>query len=122
VRKAARMISLSLFLSCSGQPIPRVEYTKKEVETWGTIYTKLKKLLRTHACAQVNHIMPLLEQNCGYGPDRIPQLQDISEFLKCERAMKAEEKGPHSSNQPVQVEVSFQLLAKEGGEEECAIH
>jgi phenylalanine-4-hydroxylase len=43
---------------------------------------KLKELYPTHACKQYNYIFPLLEQNCGYGPDAIPQLQDVSDFLQ----------------------------------------
>jgi len=65
-----------------GQEIPRVEYTQQENETWGAVYRKLKELYPTHACQQHNYILPLLEQNCGYGPESIPQLQDISMFLK----------------------------------------
>ncbi|CAD5121503.1 DgyrCDS10007 [Dimorphilus gyrociliatus] len=65
-----------------GQKIPRVEYTKAEVETWGTIFNKLTGLFPSHACREFNRVWPLLIDNCGYRPDNIPQLQDISDFLK----------------------------------------
>ncbi|KAH7724739.1 phenylalanine hydroxylase [Aphelenchoides avenae] len=65
-----------------GEKIPRVDYTEKEIATWRTIYTELVKLYPTHACREFNYIFPLLQQNCGYGPDNIPQLQDVSDFLK----------------------------------------
>ena len=66
----------------SGQPIPEVEYTEEEVGTWRTIFRGLKKLYKTHACAEFNYVFPLLEENCGYNEDNIPQLQKISNFLK----------------------------------------
>ncbi len=69
-------------LHFSGEEIPRVEYTKDEIQTWGTIYRKLKNLFKTNACAEFNHILPLLEQNCGYSEQSIPQLQDVSNFLQ----------------------------------------
>jgi phenylalanine-4-hydroxylase len=52
-----------------------VEYTPEEVATWRTIYSNLKRLFNTHACSEFNHILPLLEENCGYGENQIPQLQ-----------------------------------------------
>ena len=74
---------LILFTLNSGSPIPRVEYTTEEVSTWKTIYSNLKKLFTTHACSEFNHILPLLEENCGYSENSIPQLQDVSDFMKC---------------------------------------
>jgi len=65
-----------------GEEIPRVQYTPAEIKTWGTIYNKLKALYPTHACAEFNHILPLLEQNCAYSEDNIPQLEDVSNFLQ----------------------------------------
>jgi phenylalanine-4-hydroxylase len=65
-----------------GTPIPRVQYTPQEIETWGTVYDQLRDLRETHACAAYRKIFPLLEANCGYARDNIPQLEDISRFLK----------------------------------------
>jgi phenylalanine-4-hydroxylase len=66
----------------TGEPLPRVEYTPEEITTWGIVYSKLKALYPTHACREHNRIFPLLEQNCGYSADNIPQLEDISNFLQ----------------------------------------
>lgn len=66
----------------SGQPIPRIEYTEQEVATWTAVYTQLTRLYPTHACKEHQYAFPLLVQNCGYGPERIPQLQDVSDFLR----------------------------------------
>ncbi|CAL1539866.1 unnamed protein product [Lymnaea stagnalis] len=65
-----------------GQTIPTVEYTNAEIKTWSTIFRELVKLYPTHACREFNHIFPLLVDNCGFREDNIPQLQDISDFLK----------------------------------------
>merc|ERR1719430_1628565 len=54
----------------------------QEREVWRIVYTKLKKLYKTHACYEHNHVFPLLEENCGYSPEDIPQLQTVSDFLK----------------------------------------
>eukprot|EP00163_Fabomonas_tropica_P032561 TRINITY_DN824_c0_g1_i3.p1 TRINITY_DN824_c0_g1~~TRINITY_DN824_c0_g1_i3.p1 ORF type:complete len:449 (-),score=111.09 TRINITY_DN824_c0_g1_i3:298-1644(-) len=65
-----------------GDKLPHIEYTDVEVETWGKVYKEVMSLLPTHACVEYHKIFPLLEENCGYGENSIPQIEDISRFLK----------------------------------------
>ncbi|TPX58407.1 prephenate dehydratase [Spizellomyces sp. 'palustris'] len=65
-----------------GYPLPRIEYTPQEIETWGIVYNQLTSLYKTHACREHRYVLPLLEHNCGYHPKNIPQLEDVSRFLK----------------------------------------
>jgi len=65
-----------------GDKIEMVEYTDSEKEVWKKVYSTLRKLYPTHACKEHRYIMPLLETNCGYGENGVPQLQQISEFLQ----------------------------------------
>jgi len=65
-----------------GDKIPRIEYTKDEIATWGTVFRSLTKLYKEHACEEHNRVFPLLIENCGFREDNIPQLQDVSDFLK----------------------------------------
>lgn len=50
----------------SGNPIPRVEYTKEETDTWGVVFRNLNKLYPTHACNEYLVNWPLLREKCGF--------------------------------------------------------
>jgi len=65
-----------------GEKVPRIQYNQNELETWNAVWENVTKLYPTHACKQFNYILPLLIQNCGYGPKSIPQLEDVSRFLQ----------------------------------------
>jgi phenylalanine-4-hydroxylase len=65
----------------AGHPIPPVEYSDSEKQTWKTVYLKLRDLYATHACKAVNKYLPLFEANCGYNPSEPAQLQQVSDYL-----------------------------------------
>uniref|UniRef100_A0A3B4A2T0 Uncharacterized protein n=1 Tax=Periophthalmus magnuspinnatus TaxID=409849 RepID=A0A3B4A2T0_9GOBI len=65
-----------------GDPIPSIEFTEEEVKTWGVVYRELNKLYPTHACREYLKNLPLLSKYCECREDNIPQLEDVSRFLK----------------------------------------
>ncbi|XP_037607071.1 tryptophan 5-hydroxylase 1-like [Sebastes umbrosus] len=65
-----------------GDPILRIDYTTEEVRTWGVVFRELNKLYPSHACKEYLKNLPLLTKYCNYSEDNIPQLEDVSHFLK----------------------------------------
>ncbi|XP_046878819.1 tyrosine hydroxylase 2 [Hypomesus transpacificus] len=65
-----------------GDPLPTVEYTPEEVATWREVYRTLHDIYPSLACRQFLEGLQQLERECGYGENRIPQLREVSAFLK----------------------------------------
>ncbi|KAJ3257904.1 hypothetical protein HK103_004195 [Boothiomyces macroporosus] len=73
-RERRQMITNQALTYRHGNPLPHVDYTENEIKTWGIVYRKLRSMYKTHACFE--------QQNCGYSENNIPQIEDISKFLK----------------------------------------
>ena len=65
-----------------GAAIPRVEYTQEENETWALVYNKVHELLPGRASSTHIKYLAMMEKECGYASGKVPQLEDVSNFLK----------------------------------------
>ncbi|XP_042155917.1 LOW QUALITY PROTEIN: tyrosine 3-monooxygenase-like [Oncorhynchus tshawytscha] len=59
-----------------------MEYTQEEVATWREVYRTLRTIYPDLVCRQFLGGLQQLERECGYGEDSIPQLREVSAFLR----------------------------------------
>ncbi|CAL8076134.1 unnamed protein product [Calicophoron daubneyi] len=65
-----------------GNPLPDIEYNENEIGAWRKAYTSLKALHPTRACKEYIQGFSLLERHAGFTPDRLPRMQDVSNYLE----------------------------------------
>ena len=83
-RRFRNVIEFDFTKFISGQPIPRVHYSEDEHKTWQTVYAQCKSLYPTMACSAHVRIFKMLEDRGIYNEEYVPQLEDVSNFLKGE--------------------------------------
>ncbi len=64
-----------------GEPLPDVDYSETETDTWREVYQRLRVLQKAHACGAYLRIVEEMEAECGFGCQAIPQIGRVSAFL-----------------------------------------
>ena len=59
-----------------------MEYTPEEIRTWGEVYRKVVELLPGRASNTHRKALEVMMKECGFAEDNIPQMEDVSNFLK----------------------------------------
>lgn len=81
-RQRRKEIAEIAFAYKFGDPIPYIEYAETENQTWEAVFNMVKELMPKHACAEYNVVFKKLEEENIFVPNRIPQLQEMSDFLR----------------------------------------
>ena len=80
-RQRRKEIAEIAFAYRYGDPIPHINYTETENKTWQSVFNTVKGLLKQHACSEYGTVFAKLEQEKIFVEDKIPQLEDMSNFL-----------------------------------------
>ncbi|KAI6184402.1 Tryptophan hydroxylase 1 [Aphelenchoides bicaudatus] len=65
-----------------GDPMPHVEYTAEEHNTWKQAYLKLRELRPTHTCREYQQNVRQMEAAGLITAERIPQLKDLNAYIQ----------------------------------------
>lgn len=83
-RARRKVIAEIAFAYKYGDPIPSIPYTETENNTWNRVFNTLIDLVPKHACMEYQRVFKKLQDEKIFEPARIPQLQEVSDFLKRE--------------------------------------
>lgn len=81
-RERRKTIAQIAFSYKYGDPIPCIDYTAEEISTWTAVFNTVLELMPKHACAEYRRVFKLLQDEGIFRPDRIPQLEEMSAFMK----------------------------------------
>ncbi|XP_073974586.1 tyrosine hydroxylase ple isoform X1 [Rhodnius prolixus] len=81
-RERRRVIANIAFEYKYGDPIPYIEYTEVERATWEAVYNTVVELMPKHFCKEYKEKFAQMEEEGIFTPKRIPQLEEVSNFLK----------------------------------------
>ncbi|XP_023943496.2 tyrosine 3-monooxygenase [Bicyclus anynana] len=65
-----------------GDPIPSIVYLETENSTWQRVFNTVLELMPKHACREYKAAFGKLQAADIFVPHRIPQLEDVSNFLR----------------------------------------
>ncbi|XP_074100937.1 tyrosine hydroxylase ple [Cotesia typhae] len=80
-RARRKIIAEIAFAYKYGDPIPSIPYTETENETWLRVFNTVVDLVPKHACIEYQRVFKKLRDEKIFVPHRIPQLQEVSDFL-----------------------------------------
>lgn len=81
-RARRKVIAEIAFAYKYGDPIPSIPYTETENETWLRVFDTVVDLVPKHACIEYQRVFKKLREEKIFEAHRIPQLQDVSDFLQ----------------------------------------
>ncbi|XP_032527183.2 tyrosine 3-monooxygenase [Danaus plexippus] len=81
-RERRKQIAAVAFAYKYGDPFPAITYTESENATWQRVFNTVLDLMPKHACREYKAAFGKLQAAEIFVPHRIPQLEDVSNFLR----------------------------------------
>nr|CAD7447349.1 unnamed protein product [Timema bartmani] len=81
-RERRKTIANIAFAYKHGDPIPHIDYKESEISTWTAVFNTVVDLCPKHACIEYQRVFALLRKEGIFTADRIPQLEEMSAFMK----------------------------------------